>query len=136
MSERKIIGYADSDLQENSIKIIVDENFTKRLPELSDYNRVIIEFRVDLSSKEKRLREIFGENARTAAVFNLISVVDNEITIERQENHLVKEVYDIKPYYPEYDEEPDLESSDPDAWPKWLRVTGDSNNDKSKQFLC
>ena len=136
MSEKKIIGYADSDLQENSIKIIINENFTERLPELSDYNRVIIEFRVDLSSKEKRLREIFGENSCEVAVFNLISVVDNEVKVERQENHLVKEICDIKPYYPEYDEEPDLESSDPYVHPKWLRIIGDSKNDKSNQFLC
>ena len=115
MAESKIIGYATKDVIENNINIVIDdENFIDTLPEFSDFDRVIMGYMSGSEAEEKHLKKLYGENIQEVDLFNLISIVDNVVTVQSPENKSPKKIYHIYPYYPEYD---DL--SDEKKFPGW-----------------
>ena len=133
MEKLKAIGYVNADVQENSIKIIIDERFTEKLSKLLKYNYVIIasDEVTNLTKQERQLREMFGFASEIHKV-KLISIADNVVEVEKfgSESKLPEvAIFDIKPYYPEYDDMP----LDSEGNPDWLRALGNDND--NQQFL-
>ena len=120
----KPIGSAYFDEQEQTTKIIIDENMVENLAELADYNYIVLALTPYDTPEEKKLKEIFGEKAREVKKAKLISVIGNVITVEKLTHrgmavgkvnqdslYLPFEIEDIK-YLPEYTDSMDAEDNE------------------------
>ena len=119
MSELKAVGYVKEVVEENSVKIVIDEKYAARLPELSEFNYVIIGSLCEIAEEEKLLREIFGPEAREVRKVKLISIAGNVVEVEKFDKTsklLETQIIDIHPLYPE-DDIPDA-----DETPGWLKA--------------
>ena len=121
MKKLESIGYSELNLQDQTTKIIVNENFKEKLAELSGYSKIVIVHYFN-DAEEKILKEVFGEDVKNHTVsmedIKLISIIDNIITVEGTIGKF-NEIIDIQPYYPEYD----LQIGDEN--PEWIKFIFD-----------